>query len=74
MVITDDDVVLPPHFDFHVDHMDKNPDIASFGYGISAVMPPDHETGKSESCMIVALQDLECIHTVHKHHLLHESL
>ena len=60
LVITDDDVPLPPDFDFKADHLDKNQDIASFGYGISAVTPTDPNTGESEFCMIVACQDLEC--------------
>lgn len=63
MVIIDDDVPLPPDFDFHVEELDSSPDIASYGYGITAVTPTDPETGESPFSLLVAHQDLECANT-----------
>ena len=59
LVMIDDDVPLPHHFDFHHEQMNADPSIAAFGYGITAVTPTDPTTGKSEFNYYVAMQDLE---------------
>ena len=59
LVMIDDDVPLPKSFDFHNAEMEADPSIACYGYGITAVTPTDPTTGKSEFCMLVAMQDLE---------------
>ena len=53
-------VPLPPNFDFHSVEMNTDDSIAAYGYAITAVTPTDPETGKSESCFLVEMQDLEC--------------
>ena len=53
-------VPLPPGFDFHAEEMNSDDSIAAYGYAITAVTPTDPDTGESESCFLVELQDLEC--------------
>ena len=76
LIMIDDDVPLPPGFNFHAGEatdgssersestnagmMDNDPMLASIGYAITAVTPTDPQTGKSEDNFLVGMQDVEC--------------
>jgi hypothetical protein len=59
LVMIDDDVPLPPGFDFHAGMMNNDSMLACCGYAITAVTPTDPETGKSEYNFLVGMQDIE---------------